>query len=383
MKVERIELSVFEQPSNTPRFDLDEVHLPDGRCRWARRPVRTPVDEIHVLHVHTDDGIEGLCTVGDARYTTMRDDELEALRILTVGQRIDGAPDRERLCDKLDAATRGLFTQPGWFGAFDNCLWDITGKAAGRPVCDLVGRVRDGVPAYLNYGGPTPEAAAQDAVAAVGRGFRAVKDHFRGTGAENESWFRAARDAVGPDVVLLHDAAGCDYTVDEAIAVARVLEELDFEWFEEPLSDRDLQGLQRLCADVDIPILAPETLMHDAELSRAWLRAGATDRLRVNARLGLTRTLQLADEARHLGTTVEPNGPGGLFGLVHAHFLSCVGNASYYEYFPGGSRDEAGREIGLLNPPLPAGGTIAPPGGPGWGAEWDRERFDSTRVAVR
>jgi L-alanine-DL-glutamate epimerase-like enolase superfamily enzyme len=380
MRIERIDLSVFELKSNTSCFDLDEVQLADGRRSWRRRHVGARVDQIHVLHVHTDDGLEGMCTVGDARYTTMRDDELEALRIMAVGQ---DAADRERLCDKLDAATRGLFAPPGWFGAFDNCLWDLAGKAAGQPVCELVGRARNSCPAYLNFGGATPEQAAESAAAAVARGFGAVKDHFGGTGAQNETWFRAARAAVGPKVVLMHDAAGCDYAVDEAVAVARILEELGYAWFEEPLSDRDLQALQRLCAEVEIPILAPETLMHDFQLSRSWLLASATDKLRVNARLGFTRTLQLASEARKRGTTVEANGPGGLFGLVHAHFVCAVENTGYYEYFPGGSRDEVGKEIGLLNPPLPVNGVIGPPAGPGWGAEWDRSYFEKVRKAVR
>ena len=46
-----------------------------------------------------------------------------------------------------------------------------------------------------------------------------------------------------------------------------------------------------------------------------------------------------------------------------------------------GSRDELGREIGLLNPPLPVDGHIAPPETPGWGAEWDRAYFAKKRVA--
>ena len=38
-------------------------------------------------------------------------------------------------------------------------------------------------------------------------------------------------------------------------------------------------------------------------------------------------------------------------------------------------------EIGLLNPPLPVDGHIAPPETPGWGAEWDRAYFAKKRVA--
>ncbi len=87
-------------------------------------------EQIHVLHVKTDEGVEGVCTVGDARYTTMRPEDLEQLRLLA----IDEDPfDRERLAQKLHKATRGMFTRPGWFGAFDNCLWDIAGKVAGCP----------------------------------------------------------------------------------------------------------------------------------------------------------------------------------------------------------------------------------------------------------
>ena len=46
--------------------------------------------------------------------------------------------------------------------------------------------------------------------------------------------------------------------------------------------------------------------------------------------------------------------------------LRAVRNTSYYEYFPGGSRDVIGTEImGLQNPPVPHEGYIAPPDGPG------------------
>jgi L-alanine-DL-glutamate epimerase-like enolase superfamily enzyme len=130
-----------------------------------------------------------------------------------------------------------------------------------------------------------------------------------------------------------------------------------------------------------VPILAPETLMHDVDLSAQWLIAGATDHLRANARHGTTSALKLAHLAELHGANVELNGPGGLFGLVHAHLVCALRNTRYYEYFPGGSRDETGAEIGLLNPPLPQRGTIAPPDVPGWGAEWDWAYFRKVRAA--
>ncbi len=384
MKITKIELSIFEVAGNTPRFDLIEQNTL-AKQRWiaSRTLMQGAADatgeEVHVLHVGTDEGIEGVCTVGDARYTTMRVDELEQLRILTIGA---NPFDRELLYAKLHAATRSLFTRPGWFGSFDNCLWDIAGKAAGLPVYALLGRARERCPAYYNTGGKTVEAVVEDSLKAVKMGFPAVKDHLTNGADENIEWFAAIREAVGPEITLLHDAVLSHYNYDEALRVGRALEELRFLWLEEPLQDRDQQGLQRLCTALDIPILAPETLMHDVDLSAQWLISGTTDWLRANARVGVTGILKLAHLAELHGAQIELNGPGGLFGLVHAHMVCALQNTSYYEYFPGGTRDELGREIGLLNAPLPKNGMIAPPDGPGWGAEWDWGYFKKKRVAL-
>lgn len=378
MKIQSITLSIFELPGNTATFNLHEVVHNGADRHWQPTGHQQQTEELHVLHVQTDEGVEGICTVGDARYTTMRRTELDQLRILTVGE---NPLDRERLNSKLNAATRTMFSRPGWFGAFDNCLWDIAGKVAGLPIYALLGRARERCPAYYNFGGKTIEAAAEDAQQAVAQGFPAVKDHFRSAARENIAGFHAIRAAVGPDIDLLHDAALCHYSYQDALRVGRELEELNYRWFEEPLSDCVQGQLQQLCTALDLPILAPETLMHDLQLSAQWLISGATDDLRANARHGVTQTMKLAHLAELHGQRIELNGPGGLFGLVHAHLACAISNTSYYEYFPGGSRDERGKEIGLLNPPLPEQGHIVPPSQPGWGAEWDRVYFERVRVA--
>lgn len=378
MRITKIELSVFELPSNTAHFDLAEKTLGMSR-RWVQERHEPQQSEVHVLHVQTDEGIEGVCTVGDARYTTMTNHDLAMLRRLAVGE---DALDRERLFDKLHTATRTMFAKPGWFGAFDNCLWDIAGKAANLPVVALLGRARASCPAYYNHRGPTVEANIEDAQGAIAAGFGAVKDHFRWDARKNRAAFAAMRAAVGDDVVLLHDAALCVYSLQEALQVGRTLQELDYGWFEEPLADRQQADLQRLCAALEIPVVAPESLMHDMTLSAQWLISGATDWIRANARHGTTAIMKLAHLAELHGARIELNGPGGLFGLVHVHLVCAIRNTSYYEYFPGGSRDERGKEIGLLNPPLPQAGQMTPPSAPGWGAEWDWDYFRRTRTAV-
>ncbi len=377
MKIIAISVSVFDLPTNTAFFDLEQV--PYGRrTRWQSRSHSRTDSAIHVLHVMTDEGIEGICTVGDARYQTLRREELQQLRIMAVG--LDPL-DRARLDDKLRYATRSMFSRPGWHGAFDNCLWDIAGQAAGLPVHAMIGRARPRCKAYYNFPSGNLISAIDGADRALAMGFTALKDHWSDAPETNIAWSRAMRDHVGPDIELLHDAASSPYTFDEALRVGHALEELNYGWFEEAISDRDLQGLQKLCNELAIPVMAMETLMHDYELCAAWCLAGATDLIRANARHGTTAAIKLDHLAEARRTTIEFNGPGGLFGLVHAHLVCALKNTTYYEYFPGGSRDELGREIGLLNPPLPIEGHIAPPDAPGWGAEWDRAYFAKKRVA--
>ena len=212
------------------------------------------------MHVRTDAGVEGMCTVGDVRYRVMSERALAQLRALVIGE---DALDRERLDAKLRRAARFAFLPPGWAGAFDNCLWDIAGKVAGKPVCELLGRERATCPAYYNSGGGSLAEAVEDSRRAVSLGFTAVKDHFAHGAAENARWFAAVREALGPEVALMHDAAGEAYTWAEAEQVGRGLEDLGFLWFEEPLSDRDQAGLQRLCHELNIPVAGAETLMHD------------------------------------------------------------------------------------------------------------------------
>ncbi len=378
MKIESIHLSVLDLPGRSSLFSLARARE-DGRFYWRSRTLGPAESEIHVLHVRTTEGIEGVCTVGDARYSTLRPIELEHMRALAVGH---DALDKKGLRDLLHHAARTAFLAPGWFGALDNCLWDIQGKAEGRPVHELIGTVRPHGEAYYNIRSGDLNTALADAEYAMGEGFAALKDHFAQPWRRNCDWLGRLRQTVGGAIALMHDAAGCQYTLDEALAVGKVLEETDFLWFEEPLPDRSLVELQALCKSLSIPVLALETLMHDMDLCRAWLQVGATDLVRANARVGVTSLLDLAEFAVQHNTSVELNGPGGLFGLVHAHMVCAIPNTSRYEYFPDGSRDELGREIGLLNPPMPANGVIKPPAGPGWGAEWDWKRFRAKTTAT-
>jgi L-alanine-DL-glutamate epimerase-like enolase superfamily enzyme len=69
---------------------------------------------------------------------------------------------------------------------------------------------------------------------------------------------------------------------------------------------------------------------------------------------------------------------------VHAHLGCCIENTDYYECSLGTLPNERSPRPmwnwGLRNAPLVEDGHVTPPDGPGWGAVWDEEQFQSLVV---
>ena len=85
MKISSITLTVLQFPGNTSLFSLEEQGIGVDR-RWIPRSQGQADEHIHLLRVQTNDGVEVICTVGDARYTQLRRAELEQLRLLCLGE---------------------------------------------------------------------------------------------------------------------------------------------------------------------------------------------------------------------------------------------------------------------------------------------------------
>ena len=379
MKITTIELRVIEIPNQHSRL-LKLVQVPGvRRIQYTHQALAAeePLQQL-LLVVRTDEGIEGVCTVESGMVTTSVNEMVALLRANILGM---DAFYREAIFQKLQLGTRWVYQKPGWFGALDNCLWDIAGKAAGLPIYALMGKVRDGVPTYQTAGDGPVEMYIEHIEQGKALGIRAYKPHSYKGGRADIPIMHKLRAHTGPDYDLMLDPV-CSYTPREAVEVGRALEELHFIWLEEPFHEQKMHQYQELCAALTIPVIANEMLMHDMMLSAEWLIHGATDRLRANARHGATATLKMAHMAELYGTNIELNGVGGLFGLVHAHLGCCITNNDYYEHSVGGGPLKLGPEVGMTNPPRIVDGCLVPPDGPGWGAEWDWDFVAKRTVAV-
>ena len=215
----------------------------------VRQEGEIPV-RMNFLKVMTDEGIEGVCT------KTMTPEQADMLRLQVLGE---NPFNREELYQLMWKGTRWMYQRAGWAGDFDNCLWDILGKAAGMPVCDLIGSVRDRFPVYVTSGESPLEVYLEVIDEARKRGVGAYKFHTYKGGKADIHIFREVRDVVG-----------------------HVMEELGFIWLEEPIHEQKENQYRELFRELDMPVMGNETIMYDIGLSTQKLMSGAADLLRAN-----------------------------------------------------------------------------------------------------
>lgn len=141
----------------------------------------------------------------------------------------------------------------------DIAVWDLLGKLLDQPVYNLLGgRQQLDVRTYasvLHWLDPTD--LAETARRHQAAGFTAMKIKVGQDRAIDRRKAEETRAAVGPDFTLMADA-NCRYATAEAISMARVLEDQDFTWLEEPVPPEDVTGYVRLREKVDIAIAGGE-----------------------------------------------------------------------------------------------------------------------------
>jgi L-alanine-DL-glutamate epimerase-like enolase superfamily enzyme len=152
------------------------------------------------------------------------------------------------------------------YGAVEIGLYDLIGKALGKPVSELIGgRVRERIRLYGSAGMyMPPEAYAAEAAAVEKLGFRAYKMRL-GSGPEQDlEAVRQTRAAVGPDFELMVDAhtwwrmGDRSYTPESVESLARQMAEYDVAWLEEPLPPNDHAGYLALREKDILPLASGE-----------------------------------------------------------------------------------------------------------------------------
>jgi L-alanine-DL-glutamate epimerase-like enolase superfamily enzyme len=256
---------------------------------------------------------------------------------------------------------------PVTFGisGIDIALWDIAGKAAGRPVHALLGgnsvQALDCYASLIRYGDSA--IVQRNVERAMSQGFRYVKLH------EIEyDYIRAAREAAGKDVGIMVDV-NCPWSVSEASSMAHRLRSLELYWLEEPVwPPEDFAGLATVRSTGAVRIAAGENAASVTHYQQ-MIAAGAVDFLQPSPTKmgGISELRKVFALAKERGVTVMPHsfydGPGF---LAAVHAIAALGQQPLVEWRYFDLEDRLYADQGV-----PVRGAIPVPQAPGLGLDPD------------
>ena len=230
----------------------------------------------------------------------------------------------------------------------DQALWDLKGKATGLPVYELLGgRVRDQVRLYARIRDVFAEGEAtleEDILQAVEEeGFDAFKSGFGPLTQPFDEMeqvrravddYRRMRDAAGPDVALMCDAAGV-YSPTAAARLIQGLREVDIFFVEEPTNQDTVNPtLQLKRAYPDVKIAVGERLFTRWGF-REWFESQAIDVCQADIchTGGISELMKIAHYAEVYGIQIAPHNPYGPVALAAAaHAAAAMPNFVLLEH---------------------------------------------------
>jgi L-alanine-DL-glutamate epimerase-like enolase superfamily enzyme len=307
-----------------------------------------------------------------------------ALTVLEPLYRGENALEPERVSEKLHQhmfwlGRGGAITHA--ISGIDMALWDILGQVTGQPVGRLLGgRYRERVKPYASLLMQQPEPLVEHLLKIKAQGFRAFKMGWgpfgRHSHALDEAIVRAAREAVGPESLLMVDAGGSDAFWGQgykwAWRTAHMLAGYDVYWFEEPLKPDALDDYVLLRRNASLPIAGGEVLTR-RQAFQPWLQAGAFDIVQPDVTKvgGISEERRIAWLAQENGVRFIPHGWNTAVGLAaDLHLASAFPETDLVEYIAGSPYVD---EITAGGWPLDGDGMLAIPTTPGLGLtlDWD------------
>ena len=360
----------------TCHIDLNPTALRGSATARQRGPFAAQAGAL-MVEITTDDGLTGWGLGGGGLASALIIDR--HLKQFVIGR---DPRDVEKIWDELYAVTstygrRGLPIMA--ISGIDLALWDIAGKAAGKPVYRLVSqkpRTR-----FFAYG------TGGDFKLAVEQGFRAVKlsipygvkDGQKGFD-ENLRLVMESRRQIGPEVELMIDVY-LKWDVDYTLRFGRAARDAELKWIEEPIPVDDYEGMARLCREVkDTWIVSGEhefTRYGFRELLRH--RAAKMIQPDISWAGGFSECLKIAALGAKQGVPTWPHQGGTPWGL---HLIAALPLPAWAETWGPSVRPPDNELFQRLRPPV-TNGEFVLNDKPGFGIELDRgllERYTIDRL---
>jgi len=280
----------------------------------------------------------------------------------------------------------------GALAGLDIALWDIKGKLFGQPVHKLLGGAwRTSLPFYCSIGGNAKRTVDEVLRVVEKRVTKekpaAVKIRWDGDRTKQDvdlagdiAKARAVRKLLGDDFVLGFDANN-GYSIGGAMRVGRVLEELGYLWFEEPVQHYHVAAMGEVAQRLDITVSAGEqtyTLQGLKDLINAGVRMVQPDIVKMG---GITGMMQCAAVAYAHGVEFVPHQTQPSIGHVaNLHVMATVMHATKpIEVADGWERCSP---VFMPNPSEATESRFVVPTAPGLGLEYDAAELTRRSVPL-
>ncbi|HET8790899.1 MAG TPA: mandelate racemase/muconate lactonizing enzyme family protein [Modicisalibacter sp.] len=328
------------------------MSLPSKIQSIEARTIRVPLDnptsfstrQVHhrdyaIVRVRTDDGVEGIgfCYGGSAAGSLVTHGVRELFAPMLIGEdalRVEGLWEkmyREGILQgRSGAAMRAL-------SIIDIALWDRNARSVNLPLHRFLGGYyEESVPAYASGGyyldGKAPEKLGEELAGYVELGFKAVKMKVgRLDPKGEEARIKAAREAIGPDVLLMLDANNAWSDLPTAMRFMERYEPYNPYWIEEPFSPDDIENHARLSANTHIPVATGE-IEAGRWRFKELLDKGAAIILQADAAVcgGISEYRRIGATAASYGVNLCPH----WFHDLHVHLVGSAANGQFVEFFP-------------------------------------------------
>jgi muconate cycloisomerase len=352
------------------------VRIPLKPERWMISSLgQHTVSEYLLVRVGTDAGIEG---AGEASVTPRWSGETawtaKAMVDRVLAPLIVG-------CDPHDIAELERRMAVGcthnWFtkSALEIACWDIQGKAAGKPVYELLGGAKRPLTFECRFsmGAYDPERARRTAEERVKAGFRTMKVKVGKDMREDVERVRIVREVIGPERNLVIDA-NCGYDAETAIRAVREMAPYRVTLFEQPTPDGDYEGLARVRREIEPEVMADDicfNLAHAKEL----IRNECCDVISVypGKNGGIRKTKEVVEYAAAHGVacSIGSNLEWDVATAAMGHVVVALANMQV-ERYPGDVLGPSYHEQPIVRDPIVIEGPrVTVPSKPGLGVEVD------------
>jgi L-alanine-DL-glutamate epimerase-like enolase superfamily enzyme len=217
--------------------------------------------------------------------------------------------------------------QPTAIAAIDIALYDLLGKAAGLPLCKLLGPARDEILTSVTLSIEETMMSVARGLDFQAQGFKALKIKCGLDAGEDIARVRSVRQAVG-DAVRISLDANQGYSVETTLRVLADLRGCDIAFIEQPVAAGDIEALRELCRRSPIPVMADESVLGAADVL-------ATPAPLVNLKLmktgGITGALKAnaVAEARGIRAMVGCMDESRISMAAAAHVALALGSVPY------------------------------------------------------